>query len=275
MKMFFTDTNFFLECRKASDLQWHEVDGATSGQGSDIHLMVPSTVITEIERHKTKGNSRTAKRARDASAIFRRALTSPGHVTDLRPANPRVILRLPPVVKVDYSRFPNLDPTRPDHRIAAEYAEVLKIEPGLTVLTDDTLLTLTVRSLGFEPVLIPESWKLAPEKDKRDDVIERLQDELRTYKQSYPDMSIVLLDAGGKEIKALQAKIDVFELEEEKEIEHALASVQARFPMEEKFDRSQPYEKSILAVSIASGRCGALLQTKRSNPTKQKVIRVG
>jgi hypothetical protein len=186
MKLYFPDTNFFLECRKASDLAWHELDGSQPGQGSDIHLIVPSTVITEIERHKQKGNSRTAKRAREASAVLRKALTSSDHKTELRAATPRVLLSLPPVLKINYSQFPNLDQARPDHRIASEYAEVLKAAPGLLVLTDDTLLVLAVRSLGFDPVLIPEGWKLAPEKDERDDELDRLRDELKAAHKRRP-----------------------------------------------------------------------------------------
>jgi PIN domain len=121
MKVYFPDTNFFFECRKASELPWHELDGTKSSQNADIRLIVPPTVITEIERHKAKGNSRTTRRARDASASFRKALGS-NERTELRSANPRVLLELPPIIRVDFSQFPNLDPDRPDHRMAAEYA---------------------------------------------------------------------------------------------------------------------------------------------------------
>ena len=92
MKTYFPDTNFFFECRKASDLAWHEVDPSATAPGPDIRLIVPPTVITEIERHKAKGNSRTAKRARETSALLRQALTSPCHEVELRPGKPRVVL---------------------------------------------------------------------------------------------------------------------------------------------------------------------------------------
>jgi hypothetical protein len=251
MKLWFPDTNFFLECRKASDLTWHELDGSPPGQGPDIRLIVPSTVVTEIERHKQKGNSRTAKRARDASAVLRKALTSPDRTTELRAASPRVVLSLPPVVRVDFSQFPNLDPVRPDHRIAAEYAEVLKTEPGLVVLTDDTLLVLAVRSLGFEALLIPESWKLAPEKDERDDEIDRLRDELDTYKQTSPEIALAVLDAERDEITSLEPRIQVFE-PSDAEIESAMTSIKADFPMAQDFRRTAPGATSALAASIAS-----------------------
>ena len=84
---------------------------------------------------------------------------------------------------------------------------MVKTEPGLLVLTDDTLLVLAVRSLGFKPVLIPQAGKLAPEKDERDDELDRLREELKTYKQTSPDVAVVVLDAGGKEIKSMEPRI--------------------------------------------------------------------
>jgi PIN domain len=125
VKTFFSDTNFFFECRKAIDLPWHELDESAPGAGPDILLIVPPTVITEIERHKAKGNSRTAKRARDVSARLREAILAADHHAVLRDANPKIVLQLPPVFKVDFARYPDLDRERPDHRIVAECATSL------------------------------------------------------------------------------------------------------------------------------------------------------
>jgi rRNA-processing protein FCF1 len=80
MKVYFPDTNFFFDCRRAGDLPWHELEGVKGGQASDVRLIVPSAVVTEIERHKAKGNSRAAKRARDASALLRGALEAAGQI---------------------------------------------------------------------------------------------------------------------------------------------------------------------------------------------------
>lgn len=248
MKVYFPDTNFFFECRKASDLPWHELQDAKPGEGQDVRLIVPSTVVTEIERHKANGNSRTAKRARDASAVLRQALSSQAHSTELRGPSPRVTLELPPVVKVDFTQFPNLDPARADHHIAAEYAELLKREPDLIVLTDDTLLVLALRSLGFQPILIPETWKLAPEKDERDDEIDRLRDELRTFKNNSPDLSVAVLNDDGDEIKTLEAEIKTFEASDS-DIEMAVTALQARFQMHETFRRSQTASQAIMSLS--------------------------
>jgi PIN domain-containing protein len=227
MKTYFPDTNFFFECRKALDLPWHELEGVSPSDAQDVRLIIPPTVIEEIDRHKTKGNNRTAKRARDASAILRKAFKSPDNRTDLRTASPRVVLELPPVINVDMSQFPNLDPNKPDHHIAAEYALILINEAGLTVLTDDTLLAIAVRSLGHKPILIPDSWKLEPEKDERDDEIDRLRDELKIYKQASPDVSIRTLDLAGDEIKDIDTAVESFAPSRE-EVEQAIASIQRK-----------------------------------------------
>src|SRR4051812_18385284 len=138
--LYFPDTNFFFEFRKAADLPWHELEGVSADAATEVRLIVPSPVATEIERHKQKGNSRTAKRARDASALLRQALQSPDHSVEIRASKPRVVLALPPVVTPNPIEFPNLDPSRSDHRIVMECTELRKIEPALRVLTDDTLL---------------------------------------------------------------------------------------------------------------------------------------
>jgi hypothetical protein len=250
MKVYFPDTNFFFECRKASDLPWHELENVPAQQVSDVRLLVPSAVVTEIERHKSKGNSRTAKRARDASALLRRALESPDRQVELRAANPRVILELPRVVRTDFSSFPNLDPAKADHQIAVEYAAFLKDEPTLTALSDDTLLILAMRSLGFNPVLIPKGWRLEPEKDERDDKIDKLQEELRAHKQTSPEVTIAFHSADWQDLTAFNAEITQFQ-PSSTDVEAIMAEVTARYPIEQDF-RAEPPPKALDSILLAS-----------------------
>jgi hypothetical protein len=241
VKSFFPDTNFFFECRKASDLPWHELPGVA--QNEEIRLIVPAAVVTEIERHKSKGNSRTAKRARDASALLRKALESRDHRTEIRGANPLVTVVIPSPIKVDFSPFPNLDPGRADHQIAAEYAARLKGNPDLTVLSDDTLLVVALHSLGFDPVLIPADWKLAPEKDERDDKIDELQQELKNFKQNVPEITIGFLDVSGTTSENLTAEIEKF-TPSKNDYDRASAAYQLKFREETNFQADPPQERA-------------------------------
>ncbi len=237
MKSYFPDTNFFFECRKAIDLPWHNLDGSDPGAGPDILLIVPPTVITEIERHKAKGNSRTAKRARDASARLREAYLASDQQAVLREANPRIVLKLPPVFKVDFSQYPDLDRERPDHRIAAEYATMNL--PDAAVLTDDTLSALAARSIALATVLIPPDWKLAPERDERDDMIAELQSELKSLKQAAPELALNVLDANDQIVTELRCEIVQYR-PSASDIERAVAAVQRRHPIATSFNQQQP-----------------------------------
>jgi hypothetical protein len=230
VKPFFPDTNFFFEFKAASVLDWHQLLGVPADQCPDICLIVPPTVMTQIESHKREGKNRTRRRAHETSALLRKALTSPDHAVELRAAKPRVILRLPPpVVRVDFSKHPNLDEKNPDHRIALEYLQVSKTEPDLVLLTDDTLLILAARALGFEPILPPESWKLVPEKDERDKEIESLRAEIKALKQTFPDMSVTVLGSDKMETDRIIAAVQVFEPSAQ-DIDEAVARVKAAFP---------------------------------------------
>jgi hypothetical protein len=245
VRTYFPDTNFFFECRKAIDLPWHDLDGTTPGAGPDILLIVPPSVITEIERHKAKGNSRTAKRARDISARLREAFLAPDQQTVLREADPRVVLQLPPVFKVDFSRYPDLDRERPDHRIAAECATMNL--PDADVLTDDTLLALAARSISLSTVLIPVEWRLAPENDERDDTLAKLQSELKNYRQATPEIALNVLDASGHVVTELNCEI--FRYTPSKlDLDAAVSMAKARHPMKIDFNERPPTDATLIQM---------------------------
>jgi hypothetical protein len=243
VKTYFPDTNFFFECRKAIDLPWHELDGSAPGTGPDIQPVVPPTVITEIERHKAKGNSRTAKRARDISARLREAFLAADQQLVLRETSPKVVLKLPPVFKVDFSQYPNLDRERPDHRITAECATMSIADAAF--LTDDTLSALAARSITLATVLIPLDWKLAPEGDERDDTIAKLQHELKSYKQAVPEVTLDVLDADGKVVTELNCEI-VRYAPSKSDFDVAVSIVKARYPMKIDFDASPPLDVPLI-----------------------------
>lgn len=65
----FPDTNLFVQCLPLDQLTWF-----TLGEFTEIHLLVCRAVQSEIDKHKNQGSSRLAKRARSASATFRKAI---------------------------------------------------------------------------------------------------------------------------------------------------------------------------------------------------------
>jgi hypothetical protein len=164
------------------------------------------------------------------------ALESANHQTAVESSNQKVILCLPPLVKLDFGLFPDLDPAKPDHQIVVEYAALIQAEPRLKVLTDDTLLAWTLKSVGFDHQLIPASWKLQPEKDERDDKIDSLQAELKSYKNNTPVLALRTLDREGAEASAFVEVITVFD-RSSAEINEAANYVRQRSPMITAFGR--------------------------------------
>ena len=175
-------------------------------------------------------------------------------------------MELPPVVVVNPSEFPDLDLTRPDHKIVAEYATIRRKRPDLLILSDDTLLVLAARSLGFAPILIPGTWKLETEKDERDDEIHRLNEELRSYKQNFPELFVSLLDDGGAETQAIHATIDVYK-PSEAEITVATKEVAERYPIETDFNLRPP--QPALGQSFAA----AMMRQMWAGPRKEDIDR--
>ncbi len=70
MKVFFLDTNIFLQCKDVDKLRWNEV----AGNEDEILLLIPTPVEKEINNLKQDGNRRRSKRARIANSMMRDVL---------------------------------------------------------------------------------------------------------------------------------------------------------------------------------------------------------
>lgn len=119
-------------------------------------------------------------------------------------------------------------------------------------------MVLALRSLSFNPVLFPEDWKLAPEKDERDDRIERLLGEVRSLKANHPEMSLAVLDRIRNETAEIEAFVEVME-PDDGEIAAAADGIAAAFPMVEDFG-SPPNSIDSLMAGLQSLGWGAPLE---------------
>jgi hypothetical protein len=156
-----------------------------------------------------------------------------------------------------------LDPDRADHRIVAEFAMLIESEPDLTILTDDTLLALAAQSLGYNPVIIPDGWKLSPEKDERDDQIEQLRTKLKNYEHSVPIVSLNIHGPRGDQTSRLEADVEHFEPSAQ-ELEDAVKAIIAKYPLATDFGVS-PTER--LAQSWQHASSGSFWKA----PTEEEI----
>lgn len=182
MQYIFVDSNLFLQCRPLEDLDWERLAGK-----EDVTLLVPSAVLTELDKHKSDGNSRRAQRARRAIKILDTLLEAVDDTIVIRTTPIRVIAQFAPEVSGDAS-------SSNDDSILFEVAEMTRKCRGqdVSLVTHDTNLKVKAKrkSLRFFPV--PDEWLLAPEPDEREKRMKRMEEEIAILKKQAPTIQITL-----------------------------------------------------------------------------------
>ena len=235
MAVFFVDTNFFLEFKKSTEVDWTDVSA-----DDPIDLIVPAAVVTEINNHKGKGSSRKAKRARDVSSEFRKVILSPDGSIILREKGPRVTLGFAPLLKPDYSKWPILDREVPDHQIIAEVATYIAEIGPAQILTDDTNVVVSARAVAIRAQLLPESWQLDPEADEQEKEIKKLKEELKKVKDSKPNIKLSILHPDSDdEISQLTLRLKTYS-DTPAAIERVFETLKQRHPIVTDFQMTPP-----------------------------------
>lgn len=218
------DTNLFLQYRALDELPWGEV---ASGEES-IELVVPRIVQKEIDDHKRDGNSRRSRRARAASSFIGRLLVADDGTHVVRDAGPRVVLILPPIRRLfEHER---LDAARPDDQLVAEALGIASDRPDshVIVLAGDNNLLATARACGLAYFRLPDAWRLAPEPDERDRVIQQLQRRVEALEAEEPVLSLEVTNANGRPLDELQMTEALFEPLAGHEIEELVETLARR-----------------------------------------------
>ena len=158
MEIFAPDTNFFLQCHPADKIDWTQVT-----QAPDVVLLVVREVRKELDRLKSGGNQRRAKRARAASGLLRRLSTEGLQELELRASGPRVTLRTAPRPAVSALPADYLVETSDDRIVAEVFATQDTDEGGVTFLSHDSVPLEDAAGLGLQTRVVPEAWLLEPE----------------------------------------------------------------------------------------------------------------
>lgn len=201
----FPDTNVFLQCRALNEVPWSEIT-----QAEEIELLIGAPVQDEIDRLKSDGNLRRARRAREANSLFRGALASAGESVTVRESEPRVTLRFAPLLPPKRETPETLDLARADDRLLDEVMHYRRIEPSAKILSNDTGMMLRARRHGVLLIAVPESWLLPPEKDERERQIEALRAEVAGLRNTEAVLSLSLADEQGRPIEAIGGPIPLY-----------------------------------------------------------------
>lgn len=158
MHIFAPDTNFFLQCLPVDKIDWRQVT-----QAPDVVLLVVREVRKELDRLKSGGNQRRAKRARAASGLLRRLSTEGLRELELRASGPRVTLRTAPRPAASELPIDYLVETSDDRIVAEVFAVQGSMEGGVTFLSNDSVPIEDAAGLGLPTQVVPEAWLLEPE----------------------------------------------------------------------------------------------------------------
>jgi hypothetical protein len=238
-KIFFTDTNLFLQCKPLKDLDWSKISN-----GDDILLIISRPVQKEIDRLKYDGNDRRAKRARVATSFMREILASKETILAIKDVNPRVEVSFSESISSKNPRPDILDLSRNDDQIIAEallYKEG-NLGANIALLTDDTHAKLTAKRCDLPFIDIPDDWSLPPEPDSRDKRISELEKEIKKYKESSPIIEITAKGENGSEIKTIEFAITQYDDLSDDEIETLANIVFENYPLKTNFDRGSQIE---------------------------------
>jgi hypothetical protein len=174
-KVLFVDTNAFIQVSDLKDRPWRDLfPGVTA-----VDLMVVDAVIGELDEHKISTNERRRTLARLALQLIDKASLEPERALVLKDAPVRVRLVISNNARVDWSVYPNLDPTNPDHQLVAE---ALSSNCGAAVFSHDTGPLIRARIAGIEAYKPLDDWLLPTEQTNDQRKIKQLEREARESK---------------------------------------------------------------------------------------------
>lgn len=236
MKVFFLDTNVFLQCRDLKDLPWQDI-----ADGHDLHLLIPRPVQEEIDKHKSDGGTRRGKRARKVSAFFRDIILSDSMSIVIKESNPHIEVTFPDSKSSNSSTIESLDMTRADDRIIDEvYTYKNDHQDSLVFLfTHDTNPMLTCKKIGIPFCVVPDDWLLPPEPDARDKKINELEQKLKNIEQIHPHVEIVTHGENNAVIASACLNVTKYVELDENQISELVLEAGSRRPMKTDFDGSK------------------------------------
>lgn len=187
MQIYAPDTNFFLQCDPADQIEW----GLVTAE-EEVVLLVVREVRKELDRLKSGGNQRRAKRARATSALLRRFISEEIHEIELRTANPRVLLRVAPRSAADsYPSGYRIDSA--DERVVADvYAAGVAIGEQITFLSHDTVPLEDAVELGIQIRVVPEEWLLDPEPSNAERELNDVKRRMKVLEGRSPNIVVEL-----------------------------------------------------------------------------------
>lgn len=184
----FVDTNIFIQLRDLATLPWRDL----LPDAAEIAIMVARPVVEELDRFKTSPRDRLRKRSRFALGLLDAAAEAPGRELLLRDKPVRISLCIAPRKSLDWSRFPDFDPSSADDRLVA--AAAMSGDDAI-LLSHDRGPRFSAGEIGLAALAPPEVWHLDDEPTEEDQKVARLERQLSAAVSRGAKLAIVFPDA--------------------------------------------------------------------------------
>jgi PIN domain len=225
-----------VQCRALHELDWQRYGF------DEIQLIVCRPIQAEIDHQKNKAGDRLARRARDASSLFREIILGNTGNKIVRESNPSVKLLIEP--QLTPADGLNIDYSRADDRLVGIAAEYQRHHPDadVRVLTHDTGPMATARTIGVGLAPIPDEWLRPPEPSEADKTIKNLHDEIARLKLAEPVVETVFVGPGDSS-SVLEGEVVFYEGLARCELDEQMERIRQSFPIATDFSTPKPPEQ--------------------------------
>lgn len=180
----FIDSNVALECLALEQLPWREIHSS-----GPILVLVTPTVLQEVD--SKKNHARLGDHARRFNRQMRPLLGEmPTVVVRPSPA-PRVEVAVADCSRIDWARYPDLDPNEPDSKVVAQALTARgPLKENRVVVSQDIRPLHLARQHGLRIHHIGESWLRPKEIAESEKRAASLQREMDAMKSGQPKLGL-------------------------------------------------------------------------------------
>ncbi|MHC1481467.1 PIN domain-containing protein [Frateuria aurantia] len=220
------DTNVFIQCRDLKELPWKDLF-----QGVDeVTVVLIPPVMRELDRQKA-GQGRVAKRARKFNSLLNDLLENDEVTLTDEKTRPRVKLTANISVRPDEILKDRLNYGEADGQIVGTVSTLMveHLRDGVILLSRDTMVLTSAKSVGVDWRRVPDSWELPPENDAAQREINALKAEIRKLKEDAPNCEVELMQP------RLECSLKKFKPLEDGQISLLMDRLERLYPIENEF----------------------------------------
>lgn len=182
---FVIDTNILIEFEPIAQIDWRLL----CPNARSISIVVPNTVVREMDEHKKSKDNRKRKRALEFNKFLKKIEDGNGEDTTLQSNHVTLRLILMPLHAQNDLPLEKLSLKVADDLLVAETVKFTQDHLDTIFLADDNNARRTAREMGIKVARPAEEWRRKEPRDWRDVRIEELERQLGAM----PELSLELL----------------------------------------------------------------------------------